>query len=83
MIWHASFNVWDVPLLHYSWSTQKSLPLGFLLRVQVLLALLSAKNLAVSRNFEALRRGLSGLELVLACSDLLCGGGGAICARIL
>ena len=85
MVRHASFDVGDVAFLDHGRSAQESLPLGLLLRVQVLLALLPTHDLAVSRDLEALRCGLSGLKLVLPLgrSDLLGGGRGAACARTL
>ena len=46
MIWHACFNVWYVTLLDYSRSTEESLSLGVLLRVQVLFALLPSEKLS-------------------------------------
>ena len=66
MVWHACFNVWYVTLLDYSRSTEESLSLGVLLRVQVLFALLPSENLSVSCDFEPFRGSLSRLELVLA-----------------
>ena len=47
-------------------TTEESLSLSVLLRVQVLFALLPSENLSVSCDFEPFRGSLSRLELVLA-----------------
>merc|ERR1719387_791634 len=67
VVWHAALDVLlDVGLLDDRGLRKEPLPLRVLLRVQVLLSLLPAHDLAVARHLEALGRCLARLELVLA-----------------